>query len=73
MQVNPSITFQFDHSLIKFEALDATSTIHRDINTSKETGLITAQERASISNILWRRSTTHWHSSHESLFVLGLS
>jgi hypothetical protein len=49
------------------------ASVHRNVNTSQEFGLLTRQECASVSNILRRATATKRHSRHENLFILWLS
>ena len=49
------------------------ASVHRNVNTSQEFGLLTRQKRASVSNILRRATATKRYSRHENFLVLRLS
>jgi hypothetical protein len=48
------------------------ASVHRNVNTSQEFGLLTRQKRASVSNILRRATATKRYSRHENLLILWL-
>lgn len=50
--------------------LDTSSTIHWNIYSSQEIGLIADEKRTSIRDISRRRSATQWNSCHERGLVL---